>query len=104
MSVRRFRKDCNGQELNKAYFYRFLAALIYVGLHAPHKSIDSLLSHDPSEHLQYLHKTICRNTFKNIKAVLHFQTDRNEEEKQDSADSPLLKKIGIILEMFLGLG
>ena len=44
-SVKRFSKEHGGQEFNKAYFYRFLAALIYIGLHAPHKSVISLWSH-----------------------------------------------------------
>jgi hypothetical protein len=88
-SVKRFSKEHGGQEFNKAYFYRFLASLIYIGLHAPHKSVAALWSHEPSEYMEYLHKIISRNTFTHIKAVLHCQTDGVEEGKPDSAGLPL---------------
>ena len=87
-------------KFSKAYFYRFLAALTYIGYQCPQKSIEEAWSAEKSINLPYLHEIMSRDTFKHVKAALHCQTDGEETGNEDSAGLPMLQKIGFLFEMF----
>ena len=51
-------------------------------------------------YIPYLHDIMARDTFKYVRSALHCQTDGEEIGKIDSAGLPMLKKIGVLFEMF----
>ena len=82
----------------RAHLYRFLAALVFLGLYGGSESTAEEWGTSHTECKQFM-DSICSHSYKNMKSALKLQTDGEEEGVFDSSNFPLLMKIGFWLDM-----
>ena len=78
---------------NRAHRYRFLAVLIFMGLHDSDNGLAQNMWTSGMGNMPFIHAIMTYAMYTDIKSALHLQDDN--EEETDMNGFPLMRKIGM---------